>query len=114
MPSDGYPIALNLRVDGSIPSRLTTFFEQISVFEVLANVVQRIRLRLGCRWLHWGRVIETIHRAAIRPRYQVSVGVDGDLNAAVAQLLLYVNHAFTLLEEQRRKGMPEVVDADMT
>ena len=72
---------LNLRVDGSIPSRLTTFLEPISVFEILASVVQRIRLR----WVADGCIGAASSRrftaTAIRPRYQVSVGVDGDPNA---------------------------------
>src|SRR4029077_10222774 len=78
---------LNLRVEGSIPSRLTTFSEHFFHFCEGRGVVQWLRMRLGCGWLR-RRIIKPIDSGPIRAGDQMSVRVDGDLDRRVSELLL--------------------------
>jgi len=71
---------LNLRVEGSIPSRLTIFSEQFFDFAYRFTVLEWLWLRLGCVSMCRRIVIESIDGGAIRTRNQVTVGVDGDLD----------------------------------
>src|SRR4029079_9606834 len=66
---------LNLRVEGSIPSRLTTHSKRLLLFDQTRN--SWLWLRLGCVRLR-RRIVETVHRDAIRAGDQVAIRVDGD------------------------------------
>ena len=72
-----------------------------------ATRVRRYRLPVCFRAIPEGK--RRLIVLAARPAMQCFIRLD----AAVAQLLFHVDHTLALLEEQRRKGMPEVVDADV-
>ena len=96
---DEAPVALNLRVLGSIPRRLKSFPEQIHKSCSRDVIVEWFWLRGGCVWLRRS-IVEAIDGGAIGTGDQVSVRVDGDLNAAVSELLFHVDDGLALLQQQ--------------
>ena len=67
----------------------------------------------GCLYGGFLRVIELIYSLSVASKYQVTVGVDGNLNVVVSKLLLHVSEGFTVLDKERGERMPEIVQADM-
>lgn len=68
------------------------------------------RLRQGCgfpRFLPPGRVIEAVHRLPIRPRDEVSVDIDRDLDGMVSHLLLDVGEALPVGDQERGVRVPQ-------
>ena len=58
------------------------------------------------------RVIEPIDHRPIPARHQMPVDVAGDRDRLVAELFLHVRQALALLNEKRRKRVPQVVEPD--
>ena len=57
-------------------------------------------------------VIEFVHGLAITARYQMAVDIDGDIDGAVAHLVLDVGEALAVLEKQGRERMAQVVETN--
>jgi hypothetical protein len=69
----------------------------------------------GCGWVADGcfrRVIEAIHCLSVRARHEVPVGVYGELNGCVPELVTDMGERLLILDEQARVGMAEIVEAD--
>ena len=92
--------ALNLRVLGSIPRRLTTNF--IDHSGICLNRKNPRRLRGGC-----GRVrrVQQIHRPLRRIRNVVRVHAKGDRCIGVSELLAHVRDVASHLEEVRGEAV---------
>ena len=58
-------------------------------------------------------IVQLVDGRSIRPRNQMPVRVDGDLDRRVPELLLHVDDRFALLQQQRRERVPQVVDANL-
>jgi hypothetical protein len=66
----------------------------------------------GCVGVAAGCVIQPVDRRPIRPWNQVTIGVDGDLDRGVAQLLFDVHQAFAILKQQRGEGVAQIMEPD--
>src|SRR5712692_3705189 len=69
-----------------------------------------------CVWVADGCIfqsVQLIHCLPVAAWHQMPVGVYGDLDAMVPHLFFHVGQGFTVLDEQRGEGMPEVMNADM-
>ena len=73
--------ALNLRVLGSIPRRLTSHSKRLLFLDQLRNL--RLWLRLGCGGMR-RRVIQTVDGCAIGAGNQMAIGFDRDLDRRVS------------------------------
>jgi hypothetical protein len=70
-------------------------------------------LRGGCGFSARGppsRIVQTVHRLTVRARYQVPIGVHGDLYGVVPHLIPHVGEGLPVPDEPRREGVPEVVE----
>jgi len=51
------------------------------------------------------RVVQLVYCLSICPRHQVSVGIDGELDGSVSNLVPHVGKRFPILNEQAREGV---------
>ena len=45
------------------------------------------------------RVIQSVYSLTVSPWYEVTVGIDSDLNTAVSELFFYIGKKFPVLDE---------------
>ncbi len=64
----------------------------------------------GVLWV----VVEPVYCPPVASWHEMPVGVYGNLNTMMSELFLGVGQRFAVLDEQRGKGMPPVVEADVT
>ena len=60
------------------------------------------------------RVVQSVYLCPIAPWYQVPVDVHRNLDGVVPHLLLHVGEGGSLLNEQASKGMPEIMETNMS
>src|SRR5712692_5066974 len=71
-------------------------------------------LLAGCVWVADGCIfqpVQLIHRLPITAWHQMPVGIDGDPDTVVSQLVFHVGQGFPILDQQTGEGMPQVVNA---
>jgi hypothetical protein len=71
-------------------------------------------LRGGCRKLRTCWIIQPIHPRHVCSRNQMAIGVYGDLDGAVAHLILHVNERCAVLDEQTSERVTKIVEAKAT
>src|SRR5215472_1484601 len=101
------------QVGGSIPLASSSNLKHFHCFPSPSDLG---RLRLGCGFglknRLFGLLIESVNRLLIPARNQMPVEIHGHLNRRMAHLLLDVDRTLPLLEQERRKRMTQIVEAD--
>ena len=72
------------------------------------------RVLLGCQIPSHFHRVESIHETSVSIREQVPVGIHGHVNGRMPELLLNVLRMRPLLDQLRRKGMPEIMEANLS
>jgi hypothetical protein len=71
---------------------------------------RRLFLNAWWRRISWA-VVQPVHRLPVRAWDQVPVGVDGELDRRVAELVADIRERLALGDEEARERVPEVVEA---
>jgi hypothetical protein len=59
------------------------------------------------------RIVESIHRLAVGPRDEVTIGIHGDLDGMVAHLVLHIGQGLAVRDQPRGERVPKIVEADL-
>jgi len=67
----------------------------------------------GCVGGADGHIVQAINGCRVSPRNEAAIDIHGDLNAVMSPLLLNVHRRFSLLNQERGVGMPQIVDVHL-